>query len=135
MLPNIFPKRGVKISWLAPQFFFRVRRSKSRVKIWAKYEKLNYTRLLSSLRKKGVAKKFFDLSSFYIGMMFYVKVNSHRPSSLARSLQIQAGNRAQINQSLNQSIKTNIFQTSKHESYRFLIKNYKLWYNFLYRIF
>ena len=131
MLPNIFPKRGVKISRLPPQFLFRVRCSKSELntKNW------NYTRLLSSLGKKGVVKKFFDLSSFYVGMMFCVKVNSHTPSSLARSLQIQAGNRAQINQSMNQSIKTNIFQTSKHESYRFLTKNYKLWYNFLYMIF
>ena len=78
---HLTAKRRVKILWLPIQFPFQRRWSKSELKM------KNYSGLLSNLAKEGVGKRLFNLSSF-IGIKFYVKVNS----SLVRSLQIQVGN-------------------------------------------
>ena len=84
---HLTAKRGAKISWHPLQFLFqRCSQFESKTKNW------NYTHLLSNLAKEGVGKRFFNFSSFYIGIKFYVKVNS----SLARSLQIQVGNWVQM---------------------------------------
>ena len=87
LVHHLTAKRGTKISWLPLQFLFqRWSKSDLKTKNW------NHSHLLSNLAKEGVGKKFFNLSSFYIGIKFYVKVNS----SLARHLQIQVGNWAQM---------------------------------------
>ena len=83
-ISHLVAKWGTKILWLPLQFLFW-RWWKSELKT----KNLNYTCLLSNLVKEGVRKRFFNLSSFYIDIKFYVRVNS----SLARSLQIQVGNR------------------------------------------
>ena len=85
---HLTAKRAAEILWLPLQFFFWRRGSKSELKA----KKLNYRHLLSNLAKEGFRKRFFNLSRFYVGIKFCVKVNS----SLARSLQLQVGNRAQI---------------------------------------
>ena len=86
-ISHLVAKRGTKISWLLLQFLFRRWwKSELKMKNW------NYKRLLSNSAKEGVGKRFFNLSNFYIGTKFYVKLNS----SLARSPQMQVGNWAQM---------------------------------------
>ena len=86
---HLTAKWDANISWFPLQFPFQRKWSKSelRTKNW------NYTHLLSNLAREGVDKRFFNHSSFYIGIKFHVKVNS----SLARSLQIEVDNRAECN--------------------------------------